>query len=183
MLSWALTAAFLLAGSPAPSCFPPTALVDPFLVKWYCAQLAAADEGLFTADPGYRFAWIPSFHPARVVVVRGEAGHFVVIGKVLSGKGGYAPGRLERSTKRTLTSEEWRLLDQRMANAGLWEAPDEDNQRGADGAEWIVEGRREKRYQFRSAWSPEDSSFPQYRKACEYMLSLAGIHPGAGELY
>lgn len=78
MLNCALTATFLLAGSPAPSCFPPTAPVDPFLVQWFCAQLAAADEGLFTADPGYRLAWIPSFHPARVMVVHGEAGRDLI---------------------------------------------------------------------------------------------------------
>jgi hypothetical protein len=120
------------------------------------------------------------------VVVRVEAGQHVAIGKVLNGHGGYAPGRLVQSTKRVLTSEEWRLLDQRMENAGLWESPpdkDKDDRIGVDGAEWVVEGRRGNNYQFRSVWSPDDSSFPQYRKACEYLLTIAGIHPGSKALY
>ena len=70
-----------------------------------------------------------------------------------------------------------------MENAGLWEAPDKDDRLGLDGAEWVVEGRRKGQYQFRSVWSPDDKSFPQYRKACEYMLTLAGIHPGNEKIY
>jgi hypothetical protein len=54
---------------------------------------------------------------------------------------------------------------------------------GLDGAEWVVEARRKGSYVFRAVWSPDDNSFPQYRKACEYMLSLADVHPGADAVY
>src|SRR5262245_33711717 len=97
---------------------------------------------------------MPSFHATRVVVAFLEAGKPVIVGKVLSGKGGYEPGTLVRTTKRALNPDEWRLLQQRLENAGLWESTDRDDRLGVDGAQ-----------------------------ACVFMLELAGIKPPSEELY
>lgn len=173
----------LAGGAGAARCFPQDAQVDEFRTKWFCDQLKAAQEGLLSGEPTYRFSYIPSLHPTRVVVVSKAEGRLLVVGKVLDGKGGYTPGKLASTTRRILRHEEWRLLEQRLENAGLWEAPERDGRRGADGSEWVLEGRRDGRYSFRSMWSPTDRSFPQYRKVCEYMLDLAGIGPPVEDLY
>ena len=169
------------AQQPVQDCFPPAAGVDDFKTDWFCSQLAAASEGLLPGNHSYRFAYIPSFHATRIVVVTETAGEWIVIGKVLSGKGGYEPGVLARTTKRTLTAAEARLLENRLANAGMWEPTDKNPDTGVDGAEWILEDRRASKYAFHDVWSPTDRTFPQYRKVCIFLLQLADILPSPTE--
>lgn len=173
----------LSCAQSSADCFPPEARLDKFRSDWFCRQLTAAKEARLAGEPSYRFSYIPSFHATRIVVAFKEEGHPVVVGKVLSGKGGYEAGTLAQTTRRALSADEWRRLEQRLENAGLWEPPDRDDRVGADGAEWIVEGRKGGRYSFHVVWSPTEGTFPQYRKVCSYMLELAGISPAAQDLY
>jgi hypothetical protein len=184
MNAWCLS--LLLAVQDAPgavSCFPNEAAVDEFLAEWYCGQLAAAGFGMLTGDPSYRFAYLPSFHASRFVAVAIEAGRPVVRGVVLSGRGGYAPGKVARETRRVLTAEEWRLLLQRLQNAGMWEPTDKNDSSGVDGAQWLLEGRQDGKYRFHDVWSPTPARFPQYVKVCLHLLELAGIKPPDEEIY
>lgn len=178
-----LVLSMLSAMTAEVGCLPAEAGVDQFKLGWFCKQLNAAQERQLAGDPAYRFAYIPSFHPTRVAVAFLEAGKPVVVGKILSGKGGHEPGTLVRTTRRSLSADEWRLLEQRLQNAGLWEETDRDDRLGLDGAQWVLEGRRHGRYKFHDVWSPDDSTHPQYRKACAFMLELAGIKPPDEELY
>jgi hypothetical protein len=45
----------------------------------------------------------------------------------------------------------------------------------------LLEGKKAGRYRLHEVWSPTDRTFPQYRKACVYMLDLAGISPTSNE--
>jgi hypothetical protein len=181
LLAGALALIFGLGGHqgqrPARDCFPSTAGVDDFKTDWFCSQLAAAGEGLLPGEHSYRFTYIPSFHATRIVVVTETEGQWTVVGKVLSGRGGYEPGTLARTTKRALTAAEARLLENRLANAGMWEPTDKNPETGVDGAEWVLEGRRTSRYAFHDVWSPTDRTFPQYRRVCIFLLQLADILP------
>jgi hypothetical protein len=186
-------ATLLLWGSLAPpsgalqsaerySCFPPDAHVDAFRTEWLCRQLAAAIEGRIGSHVLYRFVLIPSFHPTRVAVVSVEGGKHFVVGKVLSGRGGYDAGSLVQVTKRELEDAELKLLEQRLENAEVWGPPISGDRRGFDGAEWLFEGKHDGRYYFHEVWSP-DKEFPQYRLAGVYMLELAGVRPEDDILY
>lgn len=168
--------------SPADRCFPPESSLDAFRMKWYCRQLAAASEGPIGSAVLYRFSYIPSFDPTRLAVITSEDGRLFIAGKVLSGRGGYDPGTLSRTTKRQLKPEEMRLLEQRLENAEVWGPAFSDDRRGLDGAEWIFEGKRQGKYYFHDVWSP-GTDFPQYRKALAYMLQLAGVQPRSEDLY
>ena len=181
-LIWMLVP-ILSGGTGDNSCFPPEAGIDAFRSAWFCRQLNAAHEERLSGELAYRFSYIPSFHATRVVVAFKAVGRLVVIGKVLDGRGGYEPGGLAHTTRRLLSDVEWRLLEQRLENAGLWEPPDRDDRSLTDGAEWVLEGRKDGRHSFRAVHSPTDSTFPQYRKVCAYMLELADITPGAEDLY
>jgi len=149
-------------------------------MRWYCSHLQAAGESVLSEGKRYRFTYIPSFHPPRVVVISSEPEGWVATGKVLSGKGGYAAGKVVRTTRRMLTTDEVRLLEQRLENAGLWQ-PTDLQQEGTDGSEWLLEARDGARYMFHDVWSPRENTFPQYRKACVYMLELAGVMPEGEE--
>jgi hypothetical protein len=156
--------------------------LEPLDRQRYCGELAEAESSVIS-DPGYRFMWVPSFDPTRVVSVRMEAGRPVISGKLSRHRGRYTADDLGKSTKRFLTPDEWKLLNQRMENAGIWEQPDPPRVPGLDGSTWFVEARRAGTYRFHRVWSPEVRTFPQYRKACEYLLTLAGIHPGDDRVY
>jgi len=181
----ALAAAVPAAPSPNSYalCLPAEAAVDTRTANRVCKQLSAAGEGVLSGVRAYRLTYIPSFHPTRVVVASLEDGVPLVVGKVLSGKGGYEPGNLVQTTKRRRSSDEWRLLEQRLENAGLWEPTDRDYREILDGAEWVLEGHDGKHYRFHLVHSPEDTAFPQFRKVSAYMLELAGIRPSEAELY
>jgi hypothetical protein len=184
MSAWVLTLLLVTQGTPTPAaCFPSEAAVDEFRADWYCGQLAAAGLGMLTGDPSFRLTYLPSFNASRFVVVTMEAGRPVVRGVVLTGRGGYEPGKVARSTRRVVTSEEWRLLRQRLDNAGMWESTDTNDSSGVDGAQWILEGQKDGKYRLHDVWSPTAERFPQYVKVCLYMLELAGIKPSDEELY
>lgn len=50
---------------------------------------------------------------------------------------------------------------------------------GDDGAQWIVEGVRSKRYHVIDRWSPKDN----YRLACLYLLKLSRIRVNDADIY
>jgi len=185
MMTAGLLHGVVLAGgallAEAPPCFPPQAGLDEFRVEWYCGHLTAAGVRELAGDPAYRFVYLPSFHAPRIVTVLVEAGAPVVRGIVLSGKGGYKPGNVQRRTERRLSDREWRLLRQRLENAGMWEGDTRQQDTGFDGSRWILEGRADGKYRFHDIWSPKPSRFPQYYKACSYMLELAGLTPAPPE--
>jgi hypothetical protein len=163
-------------------CFPPEAALDDFRADWYCKNLKAAELRQLGAGPTYRFIYLPTFHAPRFATVAMEPDVPVVRGVVLSGRGGYEPGKVAKATRRVLTQGEWQLLQQRLENAGIWEPPDTDDRPGTDGSRWVLEGRDSTRYRLHDLWSPKRARFPQYVKACMYMLDLAGIRPEAEEL-
>jgi hypothetical protein len=153
-------------------------------MQWFCGHLRAAGESRLAGERAFRFTYLPTFNAPRVVVVRARGKEWVASGKILGGKGGYEPGKVVRTTERKLSQEEVRLLLQRLENAGIWESTDKQ-QRGTDGSEWLLEAQEAGRYAFHRVWTPSGSTFPVFRKACGYMLELAGILPESteGELY
>jgi hypothetical protein len=187
----ALFAALVLAGRPTaapspspsilPNCFPAQAGLSAFESQRFCGHLRAAGEARLSGERVVRFTYFPTFDAPRIVVISAQGQEWVVSGKVLSGKGGYHPGTVARTTERNLSSEQVRLLLQRLENAGLWEPTDAQQELGADGSEWLLEGQQAAKYVFHKVWSPEESTFPQYRRVCRYMLELADILPGPGE--
>jgi hypothetical protein len=164
-----------------PNCFPPAASVGDFETQWFCTQLLAAGESSLAGDRVFRFTYLPTFHATRVVVVAKRGQEWVAVGKVLDGQGGYVPGKVARTTERRLLDTEVRLLEQRLRNAGMWERTERNTSKGLDGSEWLLEGRRGGQYIFHEVWSPTETTFPQYRKVCIFMLELAGIQPEQSE--
>ena len=197
MTSWAAVGALLIllaasgeprpnaAPSAVPNCFPAEAHVDEFRTHWFCAHLLAAGEGKLQGEETYRFTYLPTFHHPRVVRVTHGSSGWTLRAVVLSGQGGYKPGNVARSAERKLTQAKARLLLQRLEDAGVWEPDPVQKEVGLDGSMWLLEAKRGVRYQFHEVWSPEANTAPQYRKACEYMLELAGVlpEPKEGELY
>jgi hypothetical protein len=144
---------------------------------WYGNHLKAMNEKslLNTSDHSaeiYRFLWLRSFdHPIFVRVER-RRHHIEIFTKELDGAGGYEPGKSLRTGNYNLTKEEWNKFTTLLESANYWNMPNENEDLGHDGAEWILEGVKENRYHIVDRWSPREGN---YREACIYLLKLSGV--------
>src|SRR6185503_15892511 len=112
--------------------------------------------GASSADETYRFTWLRTFHAPVIVRVSRSGDRRELTAVVLSGAGGYEPGTVERKMERPLQPAEWRRLTAALALSGFWKLPLRDPQSsGADGARWLVEGRRGDEYHLVDRWSPD----------------------------
>ncbi len=139
---------------------------DRFKARWYSSQLEALDEPSLLkmandpASHSYRFLWLRTFdHPIAVRVELKPDGTGILTTKVASGCGGYRPGVLTQNTSRALTPTEVSLLLSQVEKVGFWTAPNPLNdQRGTDGAQWIIEGVRDRKYHVIDRWTPNDGA-------------------------
>ena len=149
--------------------------LDSFRNEWYSKYLKAMDvsslNSIAESDETYRFLWLRTFHhPIAIRVWRkGEERNMVF--KELDGAGGYDPGKLIANRTRRLTTDEWDKFIKLLQQASYWQLPKESKNGGRDGAQWILEGKKDEQYHVVDRWSPEGGS---YREACLYLLKLSG---------
>ena len=166
------------------SCFPEAAGVDAFQYIWYCNHLHALGEVMLPrGSESYRFVYLRCYHPPIIVRVQRIGQRWLLFAGVLSGKGGYEPGRVVRRVFRELSAAEGNVLQRRLAGAGFWGAGAQEKTTGTDGAQWILEGRRDRDYRFMDIWSPRGRRFASFRDLCLSFLDLAGVRPAAAEIY
>jgi hypothetical protein len=138
--------------------------------------------GVAVADEAYRFTWLRTFHHPVAIRVSRFGGGSTLSTVVLSGAGGYEPGKVLDTSHRFLSVVEFRELVNGLEKAGFWSMP--TNLRadlgGMDGARWIVEGRRPAGYWVVQRWSPDEGA---YRQACLAFVKAAGIVVPKDELY
>jgi hypothetical protein len=157
--------------------FPPEAMSE-FPTEWYSRHLTAMEEGSMLAPDkqaveSYRFLWLRSFHhPVAVRVWRSETDQFITV-KEMSGAGGYEPGRFVVNRTRKLAPGEWDAFIRPLDDSCYWNlSTDDPNERGFDGAQWILEGVKGGRYHIVDRWTPTSGSF---REACLHSLKLSGL--------
>ncbi len=171
--------------TPAADFFPPftfgsNADCNAFVLNWYTTQLKALGENSFyslaadTNAHAFRFTCLRSFHNPFCVVIRFDHnGRATITGKIASGAGGYAPGRLCRVKQSTLhegsSTEVLDLVDR----TDFWNLPARVETFGCDGSQWIVEGVDHGNYHLVDRWTP-DASTPVGRIGRE-MLALSGL--------
>jgi hypothetical protein len=159
----------------------PVPIVSDHERRWYSRHLAAADEPSFylaSRGPGaaeaesLRFTWLRSFHaPVIVRVERTGPNEQRLIAVMLSGAGGYDPGKVKHRIDRRLTADEAAGLRATLARTRLFEQPAKACGSGVDGAQWIFEAVDDGGYRFMDRWTP--SSGP-IREAGLFLLKLTG---------
>jgi len=152
--------------APAPgSCGEATA---PHL-----AELCAMGEPSLST-PGketYRFLWMRhQRNPVAVRVTRAGGDGITVV--VVEGDA-YDP-KASRRHEFSAGLDAWKALTGHLDAADFWNLagdPDED-ERGLDGADWVLEGRRANIYHSVVRWEPKPGPF---RDACEDLIKVAGV--------
>jgi hypothetical protein len=164
---------------------PSRTKVDGLLRDWYSKYLRAMLEpslscGDRTGGFAYRFLWLRSFH-APIAVRLEKTGSSVVLNAVeLEGTGGQAAGEIVKRTQRALSPAEENKFLTRLKQVGFWEMRKNQDRFGMEGAQWILEGIDNGRYQVVDRWSPGPGP---YRDVCLILLEFTGLTIPAAERY
>lgn len=163
------------------SLFPEWKSLDEFSAEWFSKYLRAANEKPIYIDAEkeiYRFTWLRSFH--EPIIIRIECGQICNLSAiVLSGKGGYEPGNIQKSISHEFSTEQHNKFKQLLSKIDGWEYKPDPNLIMMDGAQWILEVMKGNSYQ---AWDINSPS-GNYRKFCEYMLQLSKITVPKSKVY
>jgi hypothetical protein len=137
--------------------FPPD-----FPPNWYEGDLKALHEpSLWEASKtqkaqSFRFVLLRSFyHPIAIRINVRPDGTSSLIRKMTSGVTG-EPGRLIQSRTVALNREQTGRFLEMVEQNNFWKLPPTLDDRGVDGAQWIVEGVRDGVYHVVDRWSPKD---------------------------
>ena len=83
-------------------------------------------------------------------------------------------GRITLDVHATISDAEWRAFESTIREADFWNLEPYQPRDVLDGANWILEGRRDSAYHVVRRISPDPGPF---RRACETLLRLAKLDP------
>ena len=182
LLSIALTAVLLVSPTTAtPVEYFPAGSLDQTPQSSYTKEQRYSDQLQALKEPSlwelskvrkvqtYRFLWLRTFNrPISVRLDINQNGTSLLTTKATSGQGGYKPGKLTMNKTRTLTKEQTAWFLDRLAELGFWGLPAYEKPQegvglngektveiGLDGAQWILEGVKDGKYQVTDRWSPK----------------------------
>jgi hypothetical protein len=75
------------------------------------------------------------------------------------------------SRKIMLTIGEWNDFENLISKSKFWDIPVTSEERGFDGAEWIIEARFQNKYRFVNRWSPRDT----FKELGLFLIKLSGL--------
>jgi hypothetical protein len=138
----------------------------------YLAELCGMDEpSLSMKGPEtYRFVWMRhQRNPVAVRVTRAGADIAVV-----AVQADLRDPSARRRHEFVVSQDVWKALLAHLEAADFWNMagdPGED-ERGLDGADWVIEGRRANIYHSVVRWEPKAGPF---REACEDLIKVSGL--------
>jgi hypothetical protein len=138
----------------------------------FLAELCGMGEpSLSVSGPEtYRFVWTKAMHNPVAVRVTHAGAEISVVSVQADARDPTA----KRTHEFTVGPEVWNKLRAHLDAADFWNLPGdpEENERGLDGADWVIEGRRANIYHAVVRWEPRPGPF---RDACEDLIRVAGL--------
>lgn len=156
-------------------------------IQWNSYLLYRFREPLLNSYIGktdiYRFTWSRTFHSPLCIRIENNKGEVKLIAKELSGQGGYSIGQIAFDSTVYLTAEKWDVFISLLHETKFWEMPSTnyDDIFGLDGATWLMEGNKNKKYHWIARWSPGKNS--SFGKACQYLVSVSPIAIDPQQIY
>ena len=152
---------------------------------WYSGVLHACSEPVLYNYKGeeeiYRFSWFRSFHLPVVIRIEKKGFDFSLSAKMLWQAYDGESNTVWDSTQYSMSYFQWQIFKNRLNKAKFWEMPfEEDEERGMDGATWVMEAYKNGRYQFIRRWSPGATDFAN---ACKYLITLSGLEIDKEDIY
>ena len=153
-----LSATLRLSGADA---YFPKGSISDFEQEWYGKHLSAMKEPALSPtgkDSGYfafRILYLPTWGRPVAVRYEGKEGGFVRRSVMLSGDGGYDPGKIAAEKEVKIAKQEVADLIASLEKAGFWKMPQKDDVIGCDGSQLIIEVIKDGEHRVRVRWSPE----------------------------
>jgi len=130
-----------------------------FTQEWYGKNLKALEEpalSLQDQEDTYRFLWLRTFHePMAFRLLKSGKESFKLVIKKTGGAGGYEPGEIIVNKTIDLSNKQIHDLLDKINECDFWNMPSQEKDIGADGSQWILEGKKGGEYHFVDRWSPE----------------------------
>lgn len=134
--------------------------------RWYASELRALEEPSLYENGSsassestknvnaevYRITILPTWGNAIAVRVQKHDELYSLSARRLDGQAGYDPGKLVESKNVTLSTQDSKTLAMLIQNLNFFQMPTEDNVRGMDGDEWIIEGVSKGKYHVAVRW-------------------------------
>ncbi len=163
---------------------------DQYLSSHYSEYLKALrepslyQESKTQMDESYRFLWLRTFHhPVAVRLIVNRDGTSTITTKVSSGTGGHSAGHLTVTRSAHLTKQSTDSFLKQIETLGFWQlaAHEQPLVGGPDGAQWVIEGTKHKKYHLAARWSPKDGAVRTL--ALALAVDLGRLKIPASELY
>ena len=126
----------------------------------------------------YRFLWLRTFHNPIAVRVFRRGNDYGLEAVILDGAGGYEPGLVSRRVTRKLSRDQWRTVTAKLEDVQFWQMPTNAVYlAGKDGAQWIVEARRDGRYHVVDRWTGTNDGLESVGRLFLDLASLSNVSP------
>jgi len=143
--------------------------ISKFEADWYGKSLARMKEPQLPAlakemnAEVYRILILPTWGNPIAVRIQKHGEVYSLFGRRLNGQGGYDPGGPAEAKDLELGAEDSKALDILIHNLDFFQMPTDDDVRGFDGDEWILEGISNGKYHVVQRWCAETYN-PERRK-------------------
>lgn len=139
----------------------PKGAVSDFEQTWYAKHLSAMKEPVLVPkgdDRSYfafRVLYLPTW--GRPVSVRIEKNGASIIRRavMLSGDGGYDPGKIKEEKRSELTTTDFAAFLGELEKSGFWKLSPKDDVMGTDGRKLIIEAIQNGKHKVLVRWTPE----------------------------
>jgi hypothetical protein len=160
--------------------------VSEFEAKWYGGVLARMDEQRLSdlakdKNAGaYRLIILPTWGNAITVRVEKKQTGFLLVSKRLNGQAGFDAGKLVETKDAQLSSEDGEKLRSLLAEVKFFETPTEENVRGFDGDETVVEGVSGGKYHVLTRWcatthDPKKRGLLAFNALCKFLIDKSKL--------
>src|SRR6266480_2504144 len=194
MNSILLVSALLCATASAvadDSCFPIKTKtggegVTEFESKWYGQSLERMKEPRlpeFAKDANaevYRITVLPTWGNSIAVRVQKHGELYSLSARRLDGQAGYNPGKLVESKDIALGADDSKTLAVLIQNLDFFQISTEDDVRGMDGDEWIIEGVSQGKYHVAVRWcapsyDPGKRKLTAFLALCKFLVDKSTL--------
>jgi hypothetical protein len=148
--------------------------ISKFEAEWYTKPLERMKEPhLFgqaddSKEEAYRILILPTWGNAICVRAEKHGQVYSLSARRLSGQAGFELGKLVETRDVELAANDSKTLDVLIQNLKFFEMPTDDDVRGFDGDEWILEGVSNGKYHIAQRWCATEYG-PDKRKLTAFL--------------
>jgi hypothetical protein len=157
-----------------------------FESEWYGKSLERMNEPPLSeaaenADAEiYRLLILPTWGNSIAVRVQEQGGFYHLSARRLDGQARYDPGNLVESKDVELDAEDSKTLGVLIQNMNFFNMATEDNVRGMDSDEWIIEGVSHGKYHVATRWcapnyGPDKRGLKPFLALCTFLIDKSTL--------